>query len=517
MMNYIPRGKVASLMVALMFAFAAGQNALGASNKITDIGIRDAVEREIIFDPAVRLNNIDITVNEQIVTLKGTVDSLLKKEWAENLASTVKGVRSVVNMIDIQRAKDVSADTLAERVDTALLEDPATDSYEVNVSVDDKGKCKLTGNVDSWQERQLVGRLAKSVTGVTAIDNAVTVNYRRNRPDVEIQPEVEQMLRWDALVDDALIDVKVNEAKVALSGTVGSTAEKNRAEATAWVAGVKSVDASELSVARWARDDDLRKKKYVAKSDTEIREAVKDALAYDPRVLSFNVTPEVDFGAVTLRGVVDNLKAKRAAEMDAKNTVGVHLVRNRLKVVPAGELADAAIQDSVESALKRDVFVEAYEVTPTVHNGIVDLYGTVDSHFEKAQADDAASRCNGVIDVRNHLVVTDPDPFIYDPYVYPWYPHAFGWYHAPNIVSTRTDAAIKEDIEDELWWSPFVDSDDVSVTVDDGTATLTGTVDSYSEFDAARENAYEGGAINVVCDMTIASSGDNMDRSAGLR
>lgn len=516
MMNYIPQSKVACLLGGVMFAFAAGQSALGASKEITDLGIRDAIEREIIFDPAVRLNNIDITVNEQIVTLKGTVDSLLKKEWAEDLTSTVKGVRSVVNMIDIQRAKDISADALAKRVDTALLEDPATDSYDVDVSANDSGKCKLTGNVDSWQERQLVERVAKGVSGVTAIDNTVTVNYRRNRPDLEIQPEVEAMLRWDALVDDALIDVKVNEGKVALAGTVGSAAEKRRAEATAWVAGVKSVDASGLNVARWARDDDLREKKYVAKSDSEIREAVKDALAYDPRVLSFNVTPEVDYGAVTLRGVVDNLKAKRAAEMDAQNTVGVHLVRNRLKVVPTGAMADTAIQDSVESALTRDIFVESYEVTPTVHNGIVDLYGTVDSHFEKAQADDAASRVNGVIDVRNHLVVTDPDPFIYDPYVYPWYPHAFGWYHAPDIVSTRTDAAIKGDIEDELWWSPFVDSDDVSVTVDDGTATLTGTVDSYSEFDAARENAYEGGAINVVCDMTIASNGDNMDRRAEL-
>jgi osmotically-inducible protein OsmY len=44
-----------------------------------------------------------------------------------------------------------------------------------------------------------------------------------------------------------------------------------------------------------------------------------------------------------------------------------------------------------------------------------------------------------------------------------------------------------------LWWSPFVDSDDVNVTVDDGVVTLTGAVDSWSEYNAAANNAYEGG------------------------
>ena len=72
-----------------------------------------------------------------------------------------------------------------------------------------------------------------------------------------------------------------------------------------------------------------------------------------------------------------------------------------------------------------------------------------------------------------------------------------------NGKTVKTDAAIKEDIEDELFWSPFVDLDEVNVKVDDGTATLTGDVDSLGEYEAATENALEGGAHKVDNDLVI--------------
>jgi hypothetical protein len=39
--------------------------------------------------------------------------------------------------------------------------------------------------------------------------------------------------------------------------------------------------------------------------------------------------------------------------------------------------------------------------------------------------------------------------------------------------------------------------------VDDGVATLTGTVDSWSEYDAAVNNAYEGGAVYVDNELLV--------------
>nr|WP_269433863.1 BON domain-containing protein [Desulfosarcina widdelii] len=56
---------------------------------------------------------------------------------------------------------------------------------------------------------------------------------------------------------------------------------------------------------------------------------------------------------------------------------------------------------------------------------------------------------------------------------------------------------MEEDIQNEFFWSPFVNGEDIQVRVEEGKATLTGTVDSLREFKAATENACEGGAAIV--------------------
>lgn len=71
-----------------------------------------------------------------------------------------------------------------------------------------------------------------------------------------------------------------------------------------------------------------------------------------------------------------------------------------------------------------------------------------------------------------------------------------------------SDNQIKENIESELWWSPFVNESDVTVEVDQGVAKLTGVVDSWQERDAAIENAREGGAESVI-DYLVVENGNN--------
>lgn len=478
--------------------------AVGADQpKLTNESIRDAVEDEFLFDPGVSRDAIDVDVADGVVTLSGKTNSLLEKERAVRVAETVKGVRAVVDRLTVKPIKNLTDAELKRDVESALLMDPATDSYEIQADVKN-GAVTLKGHVDSWTERTLCERVAKGVRGVTSVNDDILVKYAATRSDAEIQAEIEKKLRWDALIDDALIDVKVADGNVTLSGTVGSAAERSRAAASSWVAGVKSVNDDGLSVSRWARDPDLRESKYVIKSDEALRDAVKDALMYDPRVFSFNVTPKAHNGTVTLRGIVDNLKAKHAAAEDARDTVGVRSVKNRLQVRPAEGVSDETVEQNVREALLRDPYVSRYEITVSAHDGTLDLYGTVDSYFEKGEAEDVASRVNGVVAVRNHLNVSSArDWLAYNPYVYDW--NMYGWhrYGFTPRYTTKSDTEIKDDIESELWWSPFVDSDEVHVDVDDGVATLTGTVDTWAERQAATDNAYEGGATRVDNELAV--------------
>lgn len=509
--NFTRISKKEIVWIAVLTVMLIGCMAIpvvAAKPEITDRAITDAVEDELFLDSAVPAYRIDVATADGIVTLNGSTDNILAKERAARIARIVKGVRAVVNNIEVDPPILRTDREIREDVEAALLNDPATDSYEVGVTVD-QNVVTLTGTVDSWQERTLCETVAKGVRGVKGLTNKIVVVYPEQRSDDEIKAEVEKALEWDAYVDHALIDVAVKGGKVTLSGIVGSAAEKRWAYTDAYVHGVDSVDDSGLEVKKWTRDRDLKGQKYVKKSAREIENAVKDALLYDPRVVSFKIIPEVadDGDTVILRGTVDNLKAKRAASQDARNTVGVRRVENRIKVRPTAIMSDKKIEEKVMRAFKHDPYLESDEISVDVINGVARLYGTVDSYFEKSQADDVASRVNGVIVVDNNLIVQKYyDPFIYDPFVDESYLYDYDWYqYSRPRYPAKSDRQIKKDIQDELFWSPFVDADDVTVTVEDGEATLTGVVGSWLEYGAAQDNAYEGGAVSVDNELTVKS------------
>lgn len=507
--QHVPTARrgITLLLMALLATGATFQLATvtraAAQPEITDATVTDAVSDALFADHGVPGYVINIETKDGIVELSGAVNNIMAKDRAVRVAETVKGVRGV---IDRMKVADIgrSDETIRDDVQDALIVDPATDSWEISTSVSD-GTVTLKGTVESWQEKQLAGKVAKSVRGVRGLENDIDVAYQMTRTDEQIEADIERALDWNVLVDDALIEVSVHNNEVTLTGTVGSAAERRQARWDAWVTGVDAVDAGGLEVADWARDERFRKDKYVEKGDDEIRRAIKDAFKYDPRVTARNIHVNVDDGVVRLDGKVDNLKSKQSAARTARHVVGVWRVKNRIDVRPSTP-SDATIADNIRDALRRDPYVERFEIDVWVNNGEANLTGTVDSYYEKFQAGDVAAGIYGVVAVDNNLVVNDDyDIYTYDPYVDDdWYVYDYDWYTYPNgYTTTKTDWEIRDDIQDELWWSPFVDSDEVTVAVDDGMVTLTGIVDTWSERTAATEEAYEGGAVAVDNDITV--------------
>jgi osmotically-inducible protein OsmY len=138
-------------------------------------------------------------------------------------------------------------------------------------------------------------------------------------------------------------------------------------------------------------------------------------------------------------------------------------------------VSEENIMESVHEALSGDTYLGRRNIDVRVRNAKVYLHGEVGSRLERIRAGVLASKVSGVADVDNLLRVKSMD----------------SWRRL------KTDLVILQDINDELWWSPFVDADQVHVRVRDGVATLTGTVDTYLERGAAVDNAYEGGAREV--------------------
>lgn len=493
---------VIGLVTGVVLTLAGCTRYAAAREELVDAEISAAVERKLARDPATPADGIDVAAVGGIVSLSGSVSNLLARERAGVIAETVKGVTGVVNRIEVAAPRRPDP-ALAADVTQALRSDPAARNWDIAASAED-GTVILEGRVDSWQAKSLAARVAKGVRGVRAVDNAITVAYTTDRSDAAIRRDVEAALRWYAHVDASRIAVEVADGRVSLSGTVASLAEKRLARAVSWVAGVNAVDNSGLEIDWAARKREQRRDVFTPRSSDEIASAVFDALSADPRVDPSGVEISVEDGLATLRGTVGDLKAKRTAAVDADNVVGVRAVENRLTVVPSAPPSDARIEAGVQEALLRNPYVDRYAITVRVSGGEVYLSGAVDSAFEKGLADDVAARQAGVTRVYNNLTVEAAQGAGYDPYTDDYNIRAYEWYDAPTAPpGEQSDWEIERNVRRELFWSPFVESEDIEISVNNGVVELTGTVDSWSEREQAEKSALEGGARSVDNDLAV--------------
>ncbi|MCA9596306.1 MAG: BON domain-containing protein [Myxococcales bacterium] len=483
---------------------ATDQNATNTTTtheKLSDSDITQAVERRLFADGTIHDGDVVIKTTDGVVQLIGHTDNLITKKRAELLASTVKGVRSISNRIEVKTPKRADSD-IQNEVEHALMFDAAAEAYEIDVTVKDQ-VVKLTGKVDSWTEQKLAERIAEGVRGVKRVDDQIQVNYDKQRPDSEVLADVQARLRWDALVDQGMLQESVEDGVVTLSGVVGSLAEKLHARNDAWkVVGVKNVKDDDVDVEWWAKRSDLRANRPTYEPDGEIDNAIEDALLIDPRVSSFDIDVSVDGGVVTLKGNVTSLKAKRAAAQLANDTTGVRGVKNLLQVSMTKPPTDAVLADRVRSALLFDPLTSGFELPVTVKDGVATLNGTVNTYTEKAEAEDAASAIAGIKDVKNQIDVKSEVAFVFQEYSYPLSP-LVDWKTFRPDKSGTSDASIQSNIANELFWSPFLDSGDINVRVDQGVATLSGTVDTWRERNAATTSAYEGGATIVKNELSV--------------
>ena len=467
---------------------------------LTDAEITEAVEFEFVSQQGVPADKIDVFTTDGIVKLTGEVNNILAKDRATSIAQMIKGVRGVVNEVKVIN-KRFDDDSLQSKIENAIQQDPVTESSEFQIAVKN-GKVTVKGNVDSWQEKKLATLVIKGVSGVTEVDNRITFDFTSNRTDQEIISEIKKALNWNVMVDDGLIDVNVSNGFVKLSGVVGSAYERSQAVNNAWVDGVGQVNYSDLKVETWRDVKELRKDKFKSRPDDQIKKAVTDAFMYDARVYSFNPKIEVSDGIVTLTGEVDNLRAKSAAESTASNIVGVWKVNNALSIKNQVIENLDETEKKISQAIERDPYLEKYEVNVTIENGVAILTGKVDSYFEKFRAEDVVAKVKGISDIDNILSVEGNSiPVVYDYNSSYYYPYS-GTKEYSNIL-LDADWEIKDNIEYQLWWSPFINLEEVEVTVEDGEATLDGEVDSWKEFYFAEKNAYEGGAIAVNNELKV--------------
>ena len=102
-------------MVSLAYGQDVKDSTSGAKDRATgvakeqatvvadDAAITEQVKAELLKSPSLKDARIEVTTTEGVVTLKGRVKHTVAKRNATKMAMGVKGVKSVVNQLEIVR------------------------------------------------------------------------------------------------------------------------------------------------------------------------------------------------------------------------------------------------------------------------------------------------------------------------------------------------------------------------------------------------------------------------------
>ena len=213
------------------------------------------------------------------------------------------------------------------------------------------------------------------------------------RTNEELQQDVENAIKWEPLLNAAEIGVTAKDGVITLTGTVDNYLKKREAESAAKnVAGVKAV----------AEDIIIQFPRESRKSDTEIAHEVVDALKAN-WVPDGKVKVQVENGWVKLEGELQWNFQKDAAKNAVKPLLGVIGVSNDIKI--KAESHDRIDRKEIEDALARNWSIDDQDIIVKVAGNRVTLTGTVNSLYQKDEADRIAWKAPGVCIVDNELLI----------------------------------------------------------------------------------------------------------------
>lgn len=288
---------------------------------VPDATIAAVARRELANDAATRNERIGISSDDGVLVLSGSVTTLLAVQRALDIAHLVRGVRAIVDRMDLAAVPRPDHD-LEVAAMLALRQDPVTARERLDVRVQG-GALLLTGEVDSPAVRAAVLADLQSIPGIVAVLDDLVVEHV-TAPDALLAETIRRTLAADPWLDGSRVQVDAVRGMVRLDGWVRSVQGLSRAIADTWTAAPASVDGGGIRVDRFADDGTLRASAETRRSDGDLAQSLLDAFLHDDRITP-PFAPKVDVrnGVVVLTGAAPNPASARAVDADAWNLPGV--------------------------------------------------------------------------------------------------------------------------------------------------------------------------------------------------
>ena len=197
--------------------------------------IRDAVERELSYDPLVDDPDISVKNINGDVALNGTVPSYPQYLEAAAAARRVAGVKNLQNHLEVVLPAE-------NYRDDATLTTTANNALTLNIAVPDgveaaakNGNLTLAGTVSYGTGRTAAEQAVTYLTGVRNVRDDIALSPAAAPVDVTLNVQ-DALDRYALIPDDSDVTVETSGNTVTLSGNVRTFAEHDAVVDAAWMA-----------------------------------------------------------------------------------------------------------------------------------------------------------------------------------------------------------------------------------------------------------------------------------------
>jgi len=135
----------------------------------TDPDIATAAGRALEWDEFVPVEQLQVTVANGWLTLRGEVERGYQRRAAERSVRRLRGVRGVTNLIAVRPVGEVPAEEIRQDIRDALLRTVRADVELIDIDIDG-ATVVLSGEVPSWLDREQAERIAWASPGVGEVE-----------------------------------------------------------------------------------------------------------------------------------------------------------------------------------------------------------------------------------------------------------------------------------------------------------------------------------------------------------